>query len=129
MPDDELSTRLLAEAKNYDPAAHTRSLLAPHRDTLLLMRAKFMSYEQVSATLAKHGLNVSPTAVGVFCRRHFTKAEIDRLRRGHTRRPTPAPADQLPGLVTQTPPPPGLHQVAVSTEPGRRGPRIARDDI
>jgi hypothetical protein len=129
MPDDELSTRLLADAENYDPAAHTRSLLAPHRDTLLLMRAKFMSYEQISATLAKHGLNVSPTAIGVFCRRNFTKAEIDRLRREHTRRPAPPPADQLPGLVTQTPPPPRLQKVAVPTEPGRRGPRIARDDI
>ena len=57
------------------------------------------------------------------------KAEIDRLRQEHTRRPAPPPADQLPGLVTQNPPPPRLQKVAVPAEPGRRGPRIARDDI
>jgi len=129
MSDDELSKRLLADAENYDPAAHTRSLLMPLRHVLLLQRAKFMSYEQISATLAKHGMTVSPTAIGVFCRRHFTKAEIERVRRERASRPTPTPADQLPGLITSTPPPLRQHKVTTTTEPVRRGPRIARDDI
>lgn len=121
MPDDELHQRLLADAAHYDPAAHTRSLLAPYRQVLLLQRAKYMSYEQISATLARHGITVSPTAIGVFCRRHLTKAEIERARRPHLGKPGPAVTpDQLPGSTTN-PPPPAL--------PRRRGPNIARDDL
>lgn len=120
MPDDELSQRLLADAERYDPAAHTRSPLGPHRKVLLLWRAKYMSYEQISATLARHGINVSPTAIGVFCRRHFTKAEIERARRNLATPAGPAPAE-LPGLATTTSSP--------ASAPRRRGPNIARDDL
>lgn len=120
MPDDELSQRLLADAERYDPAAHMRSLLGPHRKVLLLWRAKYMSYEQISATLARHGITVSPTAIGVFCRRHFTKAEIERARRNLASPAGPAPAE-LPGLATTTSSP--------ASAPRRRGPNIARDDL
>jgi|CXWL01.1.fsa_nt_gi hypothetical protein len=123
MPDDELRQRLLADAEHYDPAAHTRSLLAPYRQVLLLQRAKYMSYEQISATLARHGITVSPTAIGVFCRRYLTKAEIERARHPHLGKPAPAATpDQLPGLGTTTNPPP-------PAPPRRRGPNIARDDL
>jgi len=33
---------------------------------LLLWRAKFMSYEQIAATLTRHGVKVSPASVGIF---------------------------------------------------------------
>jgi hypothetical protein len=64
MDPNELHDRLLEDARQYDPGRHTRSLLAPYRDVLLLQRAKFMSYEQISATLTRHGLNISGPAVG-----------------------------------------------------------------
>lgn len=108
----ELHARLLADARSYDPAAHHRGLLAPYRDVLLLWRAKFMSYEQIAATLTKHGIRVSPAGVGVFCRRVFSKAEIDRARREGPAQPdtlrNPVPASFPPG--------------------GRKGPKVARDD-
>jgi hypothetical protein len=112
----ELHARLLADARNYDPAAHNRGLLGPYRDVLLLWRAKFMSYEQIAATLTKHGIKVSPAGVGVFCRRNFSKAEIERARHqtpGRTGSPLPAPA------------PSGR---AAEATGARRGPRVARDD-
>ena len=114
---------LLADARRYDPAQHTRSLLAPFRDVLLLQRAKFMSYEQIAATLMRHGLKVSPAAVGCFCRRHFTKSEIETVRR---KGETPAPVAGAPGAR------PAVRQVvpaAPAREPGKRGPKIARDDF
>jgi hypothetical protein len=124
---DELSQRLMADAENYDVAAYTRSLLAPYRHVLLLMRAKFMSYEQIAITFARHGISIRPTAVGVFCRANFTKAEILRVRR--ERETTSAvPETLLPGII-QAPPAPRLPRLSGVTEPGRRGPRIARDDI
>lgn len=115
----ELHARLLADARSYDPNAHHRGLLAPYRDVLLLWRAKFMSYEQIAATLTKHGIRVSPAGVGVFCRRSFTKAELERARQeqmGSTGRPT------LPAR--------GAATSARQAEPAgaRRGPKIARDD-
>lgn len=116
--DVELHDRLLEDARRYDPAQHTRSLLAPFRDVLLQQRAKFMSYEQIAATLARHGLKVSPAAVGIFCRRHFTKAEIESLRRSLAGAKPPAAGSGGPRPAA----PP------VAKEPGKRGPKIARDD-
>ena len=115
--------RLLADARRYDPAAHTRSLLVPYRDVLLLWRAKFMSYEQISATLTRHGFKVSPTSVGVFCRGALTKAEIMRERNKLAPGPGQGPFAAAPSSA-------GLSAAAkpAAVPPGRRGPRIARDD-
>lgn len=113
----ELHARLLADARGYDPTAHHRGLLAPYRDVLLLWRAKFMSYEQIAATLTKHGIKVSPAGVGVFCRRSFSKAELDRARQEHLRAPPQS------SNSSRSPAP----RVAEPTS-GRRGPKVARDD-
>lgn len=113
----ELHARLLDEAAAYDPAVHTRSLLTPFRDVLLLQRAKFMSYEQIAGLLTRHGLKVSPAGVGQFCRRAFTKAEIQRKRRELEAGPS-KPAASAPSANPPKNPP-----------PADRGPRIARDDF
>ncbi len=122
----DLHSRLMDDARRYDPAAHTRGLLGPFRDVILLQRAKFMSYEQISATFARHGLKVSPAAVGVFCRRHYTKAEIERARQSQASSPAlgrvpAAPAKVTPALGASAPGP-------VATGNGKRGPKIARDN-
>jgi hypothetical protein len=120
----ELHARLLDDARAYDPAAHTRGLLAPYRDVLLLWRAKFMSYEQIAATLTKHGIRVSPAGVGVFCRRTFTKQEIVRERQRLDTAPAKGPAATAPSSG-------GLSAVAkpaAQMPPGKRGPKVARDD-
>ncbi len=125
MDTTDLHTRLMEDARHYDPSAHNRSLLEPFRDVLLVWRAKFMSYEQIAATLTKHGLRVSPAGIGVFCRRAFTKAEILRERRR-----LEAEAPQRPAATA--PSSPGLSAVAkpgpAPVTPGRRGPKIARDN-
>ncbi|MDD3179515.1 MAG: hypothetical protein PHQ04_04105 [Opitutaceae bacterium] len=119
MPEHELHQRLLTDARNYHPEVHTRSLLLPYREVLLTQRARYMSYEQISATLARHGITVSAAAVGVFCRRQFTQTEIGRARREIAAQTNPPPAE-LPGWTTVTAP---------SSAPRRRGPNIARDDL
>ncbi len=122
----DLHSRLMDDARRYDPAAHTRGLLGPFRDVILLQRAKFMSYEQISATFARHGLKVSPAAVGVFCRRHSTKAEIERARQSQASSPAlgrvpAAPAKVAPAVGASAPGP-------AATGNGKRGPKIARDN-
>lgn len=126
----ELHTRLLEDAHRYDPAAHTRSLLLPYREVILLQRAKFMSYDQIAATFTRHGIKVSSPGVGAFCRRQFSKAEILRARR--TLPLSTKPAATLPGLVL---PPASLAPASgasapgpASPAPGKRGPKIARDN-
>ena len=124
MDTTELHTRLMDDARRYDPSAHNRSLLAPYRDVLLLWRAKFMSYEQIAAALTTHGLKTSPTAVGVFCRGTLTKAEILKERLRLDTAPAKGPAATAPssgGLFAVAKPAPPV-------TPGRRGPKIARDD-
>ncbi len=111
-----LHARLMENARRYDPAEHARGLLGPFQEALLLWRVKFMSYEQIAATLTSHGLKVSPAAVGLFCRRNFTKTQILRERQ-KLNVPLPrAPATPLPAP-------------AVTSPAGRRGPKIARDDF
>ena len=122
----ELHSRLMDDARRYDPTAHTRGLLGPFRDVILLQRAKFMSYEQISATFARHGLKVSPAAVGVFCRRHYTKAEIGRARQNQATGPVqgrpPAPSAKVAPALGASAPGPAV------TGNGKRGPKIARDN-
>ncbi|MEX2045418.1 MAG: hypothetical protein WD941_08710, partial [Opitutus sp.] len=119
----ELYARLMEDARNYDPAAHHRGLLAPYREVLLLWRAKFMSYEQIAATLSSHGIKVSSAGVGVYCRGHFTKSEIERVRRDvlDSNR-SPGPGRGAAGSAAAA----GLRP-AEST-PNRRGPKIAPDN-
>ncbi len=120
----ELYARLLDDARSYDPAAHNRSLLTLYRDVLLLWRAKFMSYEQIAASLTKHGIKVSPAGVGVFCRRNYSKAEILKERLLLATAPAKGPAATAPssgGLFAVAKP-------AALVTPGRRGPKVARDD-
>jgi hypothetical protein len=112
-----LHARLLSDAKSYDPNKQTRGLLAPFRDVILLWRVKFMSYEQVAARLTANGLKVSPAAVGVFCRRQFTKAEILRERQ-RFQQAEPRVVAPSPAKAPTTPP----------TSGQKRGPKIARDD-
>jgi hypothetical protein len=114
----ELHARLLADARRYDPTAHHRGLLAPYRDVLLVWRAKFMSYEQIAAALGQHGIRVSPAGVGVFCRRTFSKAELNRARQEHLGpRARPEAATSAPAPARP-----------VESSPSRRGPKVARDD-
>lgn len=119
----ELHARLMEDARNYDPAAHHRGLLAPYRDVLLLWRAKFMSYEQIAATLISHGIMVSSAGVGVFCRGQFSKSEIERARRDSRGGERPSPPVRTPASA-----PPGASAKPAESSSQRRGPKIARDN-
>jgi len=114
----ELHARLMADARAYDPSAHHRSLLEPYRDVILLWRAKFMSYEQIAATLVKHGIRVSPAGVGVYCRRTYSQAELERTRREQLKPATPTSGAR-----------PGGSRAPESPGGKRTGPKVARDDI
>jgi hypothetical protein len=125
MTSSDLHTRLLDDARSYSPDAHRRSLLDPFRDVILLQRAKFMSYDQIAGAFTRNGLKVSGPGVAGYCRRTFTKGEIlrERQRLGlDTPKEPAATAPSFPGLSAVATPGP------VPVPPGRRGPKIARDN-
>jgi hypothetical protein len=120
MENPTLYARLMDDALRYNPAEHTHGLLDPYREVLLLWRVKYMSYEQIAAALIRHGLKVSPASVGIFCRRNYTKSEI--LRERHR-------LENEPGAkLAAAAPRPLLTPVTTPTIPGKRGPKIARDN-
>ncbi|HRE04165.1 MAG TPA: hypothetical protein PKX00_01055 [Opitutaceae bacterium] len=80
MSDIELRARILGDANTYDPASRPPSRLTPHREALLIYRAKGLSYEEIAETLSRLGLRVRPTIVGTYCRRNFRKTDIQRKR-------------------------------------------------
>lgn len=121
----DLHARLLHEARNYDPAAYHRSLLAPYRDVLLLWRAKRKSYEQIAATFVSHGIRVSAARIGAYCRSQFTKHELDRARSEAPEPNRPDPSDRP--SAPAAPSPAAGFTPSVPT-PNRRGPKIARDN-
>jgi hypothetical protein len=129
MASSELHAQLLQDARRYDPTANTRGILGPYRDVLLMQRAKYMSYEQIAATFTQHGFKISPAAVGVYCRKEFSKSEIERVRQSlraslplPTRQPSgKSPATSAPTVGVSAPGPSPLG-------PNKRGPKIARDN-
>jgi hypothetical protein len=129
MASSELHAQLLQDARRYDPATNTRGILGPYRDVLLIQRAKYMSYEQIAATFTRHGFRVSPAAVGVYCRKEFTKHEIERTRqslRASLPLPTGKPLKKLPATSAPTG---GVSAPGPSTHgSNKRGPKIARDN-
>lgn len=80
MSETELHARILGDAHAYDPASRPPSRLTPHREALLIYRAKGLSYEEIAETLSRLGLKVRPTIVGTYCRRNFRKTDIQRKR-------------------------------------------------
>ena len=127
----DLHVRLLQDARNYDPAAHRRSRLAPYRDVLLLWRAKHKSYEQLAATLTSHGIRVSPAGIGAYCRSQFTKHEIDSARSEAPVPNRPDPSGRSSAPAAPVPTIPVAPSLATSFTPAThagRGPKIARDN-
>ena len=125
MTASDIHTRLLEEARRYDPTTHHRSALDQFRYVILLQRAKSMSYEQIAGAFTRNGFKVSGPGVAGYCRRTFPKAEILRERQRLETELMKQPA-------ATTPSSPGLSTVAKPETPpavpGKRGPKIARDN-
>lgn len=117
-----LTVRLMEDARRYDSAERPASRLAPHRNAILLLRAKGLSYARIAARFRQQGLPVAPSTVVLFCSQHIKETEILRERRrleAARAQPT-APAPVVPFSLA-------ANQAAAA--PGRRGPKIARDDF
>lgn len=110
MNSSEILTDLTKEAEGYIHSAASYTTLEPYREPILLLRAKYASYEIVTEILVSRGIKVSEATVRRFCRRHNT--EMKRLRAEWTAKrkattapgPTPTAAPQHSPSSEPTPP-------------------------
>ena len=125
MKNEELKADLAKVASEYDHSGLRQALLDNYKESLLILRAKHASYETIAKLLAERGVKVSVGTIRKFCMTN--EAKIKRLRAElkeqmpvDLEETSPAVPDSGTTSEVRTP---------LTTEPGRRGPRIARDQF
>lgn len=121
MNNQELQADFAKVAAEYNHSALQQAVLENYKDSILLLRAKFASYEKIAELLNERGIKVSVATVRKFCRKYL--AEAQRLRAEvATDAMTENQESSEPTLPREARPP-------LTSEPGKRGPRTARDTL
>src|ERR1700749_4137307 len=122
MTTQDIQADLAKVASEYNHSVLQQAILENYKDSILLLRAKYASYEKIAELLNERDIKVSVATVRKFCRKYQEEAnrlrsemEADVLAEQRSPSPSPAPAkDDRPPLTS---------------EPGKRGPRTARDTL
>ena len=122
MNNQELQADLAKVAAEYNHSVLQQAVLENYKDSILLLRAKYASYEKIAELLHERNIKVSVATVRKFCRKYHEEAQ--RLR---TEIETDTVSEQQPALpltapANETRPP-------LTSDPGKRGPRPARDEL
>jgi hypothetical protein len=124
MNNQELQADLARVAAEYNHSVLQQAVLENYKDSILLLRAKYASYEKISELLSERDIKVSVATVRKFCRKY--QEEAQRLR-------AEIAADSGTGTEDKpTPPstaPANNNRPPLTSEPGKRGPRTARDQL
>jgi hypothetical protein len=121
MHNQELQADLAKVAAEYNHSILQQAVLENYKDSILLLRAKYASYEKIAELLIERGIKVSVATVRKFCRKHHE--ETQRLR---TELEMNGAAEQAAELSTS---PPRDARPPLVGEPGKRGARPARDNF
>ncbi len=108
--------------------AQQQSLLENFKAPVLLLRAKYASYERIADLLQEKKVRISVATVRTFCRKY--DADMKRLRlelEGHGE-PVADPPEETPPTTPELSPA-REKRPALTSEPGKRGPRVARDQL
>lgn len=114
-----VTARLMEDAQSCSPSPRSTSRLMPHRSVVLLYRAKGLSFEKIALRFQQLGVRVAPSTVVLFCRQHIRETDVLRERRRLEAGLGPSEAEPAAPSAPS----------AASTTPGKRGPKIARDDF
>ena len=118
MTTQDIQADLAKVASEYNHSVLQQAVLENYKDSILLLRAKYASYEKIAELLNERKIKVSVATVRKFCRKYVEEAKRLRIQ---------IEADALPEqtepLVRQESRP------ALTSEPGKRGPRPARDGL
>ena len=123
MNNQELQADLARVAAEYNHSVLQQALLDNYKEPLLLLRAKYASYETIVKLLAERGVKVSVGTIRKFCMTH--EEEVKRLRAEFKERTASDHEETSPivpdgGTTSEG-------RAPLTAEPGKRGPRVARD--
>ena len=121
MNHQELQADLAKVAAEYNHSVLQQAVLENYKDSILLLRAKYASYEKIAELLTERDINVSVATVRKFCRKYQDEAQ--RLRTEIAADTSTEPQKALAAS------PPREERPPLTSEPGKRGPRPARDQL
>ena len=128
MNHEAIHAELSTIATEYNHSVQQQSLLETYKDPILLLRAKYASYEKITELLQAKGIKVSVATVRKFCRKY--QADAKRLRAELEGRSAPTTENEAQPSQEETSTTTGKEQrLPLTTEPGKRGPRTARDTL
>ena len=104
-------------AADYKHSVSQNAVLQNYKDSILLLRAKSASYEKIAELLTQRDIKVSAATIRKFCRKYQDEANKIRAQIEDDIEPTAA----TPPVREQRPP--------LTNDPGKRGPRPARDQL
>jgi len=122
MNNQELQADLAKVAAEYNHSVLQQAVLENYKDSILLLRAKYASYEKITELLNERDIRVSVATVRKFCRKYLEEAERLRaeIETDTVAEQKPAPAPTVPASETRPP---------LTSDPGKRGSRPARDNF
>lgn len=124
---DPLHEELAALADQYQHTVQSPSVLEPYKQPVLLLRAKYASYEQIADMLIQRGIQISTATVRRFCRTHH--AEMKQLRHDIDEAKRRAVAGSSAAAAAPSTTQPQSQRPSLTADAGQRGPRIARDEL
>lgn len=128
MNHEAIHAELSTIATEYNHSVQQQSLLESYKNPILLLRAKYASYEKITELLQLKGIRVSVATVRKFCRKYQTEAK--RLRAELEGTPPPATENEAEPRQDESPMATSKEQrPPLTAEPGKRGPRTARDTL
>ena len=122
MNNQELQADLAKVAAEYNHSVLQQAVLENYKDSILLLRAKYASYEKIAELLNERGIKVSVATVRKFCRKYLDEAE--RLR-AEIAEDTVTESQEAPPSAASS----AENRPPLTSEPGKRGPRTARNEL
>jgi hypothetical protein len=122
MNNQELQADLAKVAAEYNHSVLQQAVLENYKDSILLLRAKYASYEKIAELLHERGIKVSVATVRKFCRKYQDEAQRLRAEIEADALTEAQAAPALPAPTKEERPP-------LTSEPGKRGARPARDNF
>jgi len=124
----EIAAKMDQIALDYEHNPVQHVILNPFKTSILMMRAKYATYEHITTTLNEQGVKVSEATVRKFCRTHQQdvkrlRAETDRKRRESAASGNGRQED------TGAPPSAPTSRPASIMESSKPGPKIARERL
>jgi hypothetical protein len=135
-PPADIAADFDQKARNYEHSPIQHTILNPYKNSILILRAKYATYETITTMLTDSGVKVSEATVRKFCRTH--QAEMKRLRTEIDRRrrePVGAAASNFSGPQASEAPPSEASRPTPAAESAKAGftskpgPKIARENL